>query len=123
MPDNTTSNDQPGSSKPPDKDPPDQPHLPWGPIKMARMLMRHPVFRGLVKQALADIEKADVNIDGTVGKAAEQLKWLNGYYSTRDTTELADLNLSKDNQAALMRCTDRNNLIVIFANLEKVSAD
>ncbi len=92
---------------------------PWGPRTMVKMLLKSPDLRREVKGYLNTIENLDIAKPGDPDAAAKALAELNKYYETRNNNELDQMGMSKDNQAALLRCTDRNNLIFVAANIDR----
>jgi hypothetical protein len=97
---------------------PPPPPSPWGPLTMAKEMLKEPDFARAVQRRLESIEHADETNDVSITEAVRALRWLNQYYSVRDTSgEIDALNLTSAHKAALSRCTERNTLILVAAYL------
>ena len=102
--------------------PPLQAGAPYGPVTFARMLLdpNNKVLATAVHRALRVIERETFYDNGTWEPAARAKEFLEGWYTTSgQDQEFVELGINKDNQSALLRCTDRNNLISAAARIGK----
>lgn len=102
---------------------PPPPKDPWGPLEMAKEMLKSENFALLVREALIAIERAGEEdaTENEMKTGNAKREFLRSYYSVTNNTggDLGKLGLSASQRVALAKCTDRNTLIWVAAYLEK----